>query len=57
MGCHASCRVQVRTSAFSRGATGESELPSCCERILGSPFDSVQENQAISRVEGSSASL
>ena len=40
------------TSAFSRGATAESELPSCFEGILGSPFGSVQGNQAFSRVEG-----
>ena len=40
------------TSAFSRGATAESELPSYCEGILGSPFGSVQGNQAFSWVEG-----
>ena len=40
------------TSVFSRGATVESELTSCCEGILGSPFMSVQGNQAFSRVEG-----
>ena len=37
--------------AFSRGALGESDLPSCCEGILVVPFMSVQENQALSRVE------
>ena len=36
---------------FSRGSTGELDLPSYCERILGIPFESVQENQAISGVE------
>ena len=30
----------------------ESELPSCCEGILESPFESLQGNQAFSRVEG-----
>ena len=51
-GGHPSCRVQAMTSAFCRGATVESELPSCCEGILESPFESLQGNQAFSRVEG-----
>ena len=29
-----------------------SDLPSCCEGILGVPFESVQGNQTLSRVEG-----
>ena len=29
-----------------------SDLPSCCEGILGVPFESVQGNQALSHVEG-----
>ena len=37
--------------AFSRGATGVSELRSCCEEKLGVPFKSLQGNQALLRVE------
>ena len=37
---------------FSRGATVESNLPSCCEGLLGLPFESVQVNQALYRGEG-----
>ena len=46
--------VELRrgTCAFSSGATGETDLPSCCEGILGIPFESVQGNQAFSGVEG-----
>ena len=40
------------TWVFSRVATGESDLPSFFERILGVPFESVKWNQALSRVEG-----
>ena len=39
------------TCAFSRGRTSESELPLCCEEILGIPFKLVQGIQALSRVE------
>ena len=45
------------TGAFSRGATGESDLPSCCEGKLKVPFESLQGNQALSRVEGVSFQL
>ena len=38
--------------AFLKFATGLSVLPSCCELILGVPFESVQGNQALSRVDG-----
>ena len=38
------------TLALSRQAAGESDLSSCCEGILGIPFE--QGNQALSRVEG-----
>ena len=41
----------VGTWAFSRGATGVSNLPLCCEGILGVPLESVQGNQVVSRVE------
>ena len=37
---------------FSRGATGESDLHSCCEGLLRVPFELVQGNQGLSRVEG-----
>ena len=40
------------TWVFSRVATGESDLPSFFERILGVPVESVKWNQALSRVEG-----
>ena len=40
------------TWAFSRSATGDSDLPSCCEGILGVPFELVPGNQALCRVEG-----
>lgn len=45
------------TWAFSRGATGESGLPLCCEGILAVPLESVQGNQALSHVEGNSVSF
>ena len=44
--------LRLGTWALSRGATGESNLPSCCEGNLGVPFESLQENQALSGVEG-----
>ena len=37
---------------ISRDATGDSDLPSCFEGKLGIPFESLQWNQALSRVEG-----
>ena len=37
--------------AFSIGATGESDLNSYCEWIFLVQFESVQGNQALSRVE------
>ena len=40
------------TRDSSRGSTGKSDLPSCCEGKLGVPFESLQGNQALSRVEG-----
>ena len=42
--------VELRggTWAFSRGATGKSDLHSCCEELLGVPFESVLGNQALS---------
>ena len=42
------------TWVFSRGATGESDLLSCCEGILGVPLELVQGNQALSHIEGNS---
>ena len=51
-GCQASCRVQEGTCAFSRAATGKSELSSCGEGILEVPFELVQGNLVLSRVEG-----
>ena len=46
--------VQLRQGAgdFSRGSTGESDHPSSCEEKLGVPVESLQGNQALSRVEG-----
>ena len=46
--------VELRqgTRAFSRGATGESDLPSCCEGKLEVSFKSLQGIQALSQVEG-----
>ena len=38
--------------AFSRGATGESDFPLCCEGKFGVPLESKQGNQDLSRVEG-----
>ena len=38
--------------AFYRGATGESNLASCFSGKLGVPFESVQGNQTLTRVEG-----
>ena len=38
--------------AFSTGAKGEGDLPSCWEGIPRVPFKSVQANQALSQVEG-----
>ena len=45
------CRVEAGNLAFSRGATGESNLPSCCEGILGVPYEPAQGYQALSQVE------
>ena len=55
-----SCKMGVRppvdfrwgTWAFTKGATGESNLPSCCDGIVSVPYMSLQGNQASSRVEG-----
>ena len=44
--------LRLGTWALSRVATGESDLPLCYERKLGVPFESLQENQALYRVEG-----
>ena len=38
--------------AFSRGATGASDLPSCCEGKFGVPLESKQGNQDLARTEG-----
>ena len=45
--------VELRrgTQPFSRGATDGSDLPSCCEGLLWVPFESVQGNQFLARVE------
>ena len=43
---------RLGTQNFSRVATLESDLPSCCERKLGLPFELLQANQVLSRVEG-----
>ena len=43
---------RLGTQNFSRVATLESDLSSCCERKLGLPFELLQANQALSRVEG-----
>ena len=40
------------TRNFSQVATGESYLPSSCEGKLRVPFELLQRNQALSRVEG-----
>ena len=40
------------TWAFSRDATRESDLSSHCEGILGVPFESMQDNKALFRLEG-----
>ena len=40
------------SGTISRGATGLSVFPSCCEMTLGVPFDSWQGNQALSHVDG-----
>ena len=40
------------SGAISRGATGLSVLPPCCELILGVTFKSLQGNEALSRVDG-----
>ena len=45
------CRVEAGNLAFSRDATGESNLPSCCEGILGVPYESAQGYQALAQVE------
>ena len=37
---------------FFRGITGESDLLFCGEEISGVPFESVQGNHALSRIEG-----
>ena len=37
---------------FSRGLTGWTGLPSCCEGILGVPLEPVQGNQDLSGAEG-----
>ena len=37
---------------FTRGATTESDLPLCCEGILGVSLESVQGNQALFGTEG-----
>ena len=42
------------TWAFSRGATGKSDLHSCCEELLGVPFESVLGNQAYLELRGNS---
>ena len=34
--------------AFSRGATGESDLPKFCEGALRVPFESVKGNHSLS---------
>ena len=42
--------------AFSRGATGLSHLPSCCELILGETVESVQGSQVYLECIGTSGS-
>ena len=39
------------TYVFSRGATGEVDLPLCCEGVLTVPLESLPGNQALSGVE------
>lgn len=57
-GFEASCRVQAGYLGFLyRGATGKSDLLSCCKVILIVPFESVQGNQALSRFQGESSVL
>ena len=40
------------TGPFTTGATGVSDLLSCCEGILGVPFELVPGNQALCLVQG-----
>ena len=44
--------LNLGPGAFLEFATRVSVLPSCCELILGVPFELVQDNQALSRVDG-----
>ena len=54
-----SCLLGVRnpvefrpeTYVFCRGATGEVDLPLCCEGVLTVPLESLPGNQALSGVE------
>ena len=53
------CKLGIRTPvefrwetwAFCQGATGELDLPLCCDGILGVLLKSLHENQAFPRVE------
>ena len=52
MGVKPPVKLRWGTWAFSRGSTGESDLPSFCEGKLGVPFESLNGNLAESLVEG-----
>ena len=59
--CNNSVRLPVELTlgslAFSRGATGLSHVPSCCESILGVTVESVKGNQVYLEWIGTSGSF
>ena len=54
--CQASCRVDIGSVAFSRGATGLSHLPLCFEWILGVTVEPVLLSQWYLEWTGTSGS-
>ena len=46
--------LRLGTRALSRGATGESDLPLCCEGILVVPFDRCKGNGVYGELSGNS---
>ena len=55
--CQASCRVDIGSVAFSRGATGLSHLPLCFEWILGVTVEPVLLSQWYLEWVGTSGSF
>ena len=52
MGVRPPVELRSGSGPICRGATGLSVLLSCCELILGVTFESLQGNEALSRLDG-----